>query len=40
MMATSYLIKKPSYFGIAFDGSSDVSGVGKARYWRDEIDIK
>ena len=29
--------QKPSYFGLAFDGSSDVSGVGKARYWRDEI---
>jgi len=27
--------QKPSFFGLAFDGSSDQSGVGKVRYWRD-----
>ncbi|UCG27720.1 MAG: hypothetical protein JSV24_12240 [Bacteroidales bacterium] len=32
--------QKPGYFGLAFDGSSDVSGVGKARYWRDEVKIE
>jgi hypothetical protein len=31
---------KPSYFGLAFDGSPDGPGIGKLRYWRDEIKIK
>ncbi|MBT3242518.1 MAG: hypothetical protein HN352_05170 [Bacteroidetes bacterium] len=26
--------QKPNYFGLAFDGSGDVSGISKARYWR------
>ncbi len=30
----------PSQFGLAFDGSSSEYGIGKARYWRDEIDFK
>jgi hypothetical protein len=30
---------KPSYYGLAFDGSPDKSGVGKLRYWRDEVDV-
>ena len=29
--------QKPSLFGLAFDGSSDQSGIGKTRYWREEI---
>jgi len=31
---------KPSVFGLAFDGSPDSPGVGKLRYWRDEVEIK
>jgi hypothetical protein len=31
---------KSSYYGLAFDGSPDKGGLGKLRYWRDEIDIK
>jgi len=31
---------KPSLFGLAFDGSTDGPGIGKLRYWRDEIEIK
>ena len=32
---------KPSYFGLAFDGSPpDKRGVGKLRYWRDTIHLK
>ena len=31
---------KPALFGLAFDGSPDAPGVGKLRYWRDEIEIK
>ena len=32
---------KPSYFGLAFDGSPpDSTGVGKLRYWRDTIQLK
>lgn len=31
--------QKPSYFGLAFDGSPDVQGVGKARYWRDTVTL-
>lgn len=30
----------PSRYGLAFDGSPDAPGVGKARYWRDEIILK
>lgn len=26
--------QKPNYFGLAFDGKGNVSGVSKARYWR------
>ncbi|MFH1998708.1 MAG: hypothetical protein ABIK28_03460 [Planctomycetota bacterium] len=29
--------QRPSTFGLAFDGSRDQSGVGKVRYWRDEL---
>lgn len=32
--------QKPSYFGLAFDGSPDVQGVGKARYWRETVTLK
>jgi len=32
--------QQPGFFGLAFDGSSDQSGVGKVRYWRDEIILK
>lgn len=32
--------QKANYFGLAFDGSSDESGIGKARYWKDEIELK
>jgi len=31
--------QKPIFFGLAFDGSSDESGIGKARYWRDTVII-
>lgn len=31
---------KSSFFGLAFDGSPDKAGIGKLRYWRDEINIK
>jgi hypothetical protein len=31
--------QKPTFFGLAFDGSSDESGTGKARYWRDEVQL-
>ncbi len=27
----------PSQFGLAFDGGSSEYGIGKARYWRDEV---
>lgn len=30
---------KPSMFGLAFDGSPENAGIGKLRYWRDEIDV-
>jgi hypothetical protein len=26
-----------SFYGLAFDGSADASGVGKVRYWRDAV---
>ena len=32
--------QKPSYFGLAFDGSPDVYGVGKVRYWSETVKIK
>jgi len=31
---------KPSNFGLRFDGSPDGPGVGKLRYWRDEVGVK
>lgn len=31
---------KPSVFGLAFDASPDKAGVGKLRYWRDEVDTQ
>ncbi len=35
------LFEQPTgFYGLAFDGSSDQSGIGKARYWRDEIRLK
>jgi hypothetical protein len=30
---------KSSYYGLAFDGSPDKGGLGKLRYWQDEVDI-
>lgn len=32
--------QKPSLYGLAFDGSPDAPGVGKVRYWRDEVELK
>lgn len=31
---------KPALFGLAFDGSPDAPGVGKLRYWQDEVEVK
>jgi hypothetical protein len=31
---------KTSYYGLAFDASPDKGGVGKLRYWRDEVLLK
>lgn len=31
---------KSSFYGLAFDASPDKGGLGKLRYWRDEIDIE
>jgi hypothetical protein len=31
---------QPSVFGLRFDGSPDGPGVGKLRYWRDELRLK
>ncbi|MCJ7589324.1 MAG: hypothetical protein MUQ00_15725, partial [Candidatus Aminicenantes bacterium] len=31
---------KPSLFGLAFDAAPDQAGIGKLRYWRDEVDLK
>ena len=31
--------QEPTFFGLAFDGGSDESGVGKVRYARDKIRI-
>jgi hypothetical protein len=33
-------VQKPTFFGMAFDGSQDVEGIGKARYWRDTVNLK
>lgn len=33
-------VQKPTFFGLAFDGSQDVEGIGKARYWQDTVDLK
>ncbi len=30
---------KPALFGLAFDGSPDMPGVGKIRYWRDQVTL-
>jgi len=30
----------PSLFGLAFDASPDKAGVGKLRYWRDEVKVR
>jgi hypothetical protein len=31
---------KPSFFGLAFDAGPDSPGIGKVRYWRDEINLE
>jgi len=31
---------KPSLFGLAFDASPDQAGIGKLRYWRDEVALE
>jgi len=31
---------KPSLYGLAFDASPDKAGIGKLRYWKDEVDIE
>ena len=30
---------QPGFFGLAFDGSPETKGVGKLRYWRDEVKV-
>lgn len=30
---------KPSLFGLAFDASPDGAGIGKLRYWRDDVKV-
>ena len=30
---------KSGFFGLAFNGSPETKGVGKLRYWRDEVEI-
>ena len=30
---------KPSFYGLAFDASPYTGGLGKLRYWRDEVNI-
>ncbi|MEE4312582.1 MAG: hypothetical protein V2J62_12035, partial [candidate division KSB1 bacterium] len=30
----------PAQYGLRFDGAMEAPGVGKARYWRDEINLK
>jgi len=32
--------QKPSNFGLAFDGTPDGAGIGKARFWRDTVSLK
>ncbi len=32
--------QQSGYFGLAFDGSEDVSGLGKARYWREKVEVE
>jgi len=32
--------QKESFFGLAYDGSQDGPGLGKARYWRDVVNLK
>ncbi len=32
--------QKPALYGLAFDGSQDSPGIGKIRYWRDDVVIK
>jgi hypothetical protein len=35
------LFSQPSaFFGLAFDGSPDAAGIGKARYWRDRVTLE
>ena len=31
---------KPGFFGLAFDGSPETTGVGKLRYWRDKVELR
>jgi hypothetical protein len=31
---------KSGFFGLAFDGSPETTGVGKLRYWRDKVDLR
>ena len=31
---------KPGFFGLAFDGSPETTGVGKLRYWRDTKELR
>jgi hypothetical protein len=31
--------QKKNFYGLAFDDSQDVESVGKARYWRDTIEL-
>lgn len=33
------ILAKSSFYGLAFDASPDKGGLGKLRYWRDEVDI-
>jgi hypothetical protein len=36
---TASVEAKPFHYGLAFDGS-DGPGLGKLRYWRDEVEIR
>ncbi|MBA7642436.1 hypothetical protein ES703_50129 [subsurface metagenome] len=31
---------KSGFFGLAFDGSPETTGVGKLRYWRDKVELR
>lgn len=31
--------QKPNFYGMAFDGGPEVESIGKARYWRETIDL-